>query len=355
MTSAAAPANTPAEPLAPLILPPAATGGSKRRRKRANRGEPITARQQITGLLFVAPYLIGMIVFLVVPLVMALYLSFCNYNMLQWPPLWTGLRNYTNLAHDHVFLIALVNTIVFAAISVPVSLGISFLLAVLLNQPVRGQGVYRTIIFLPSLVPAVATALMWQWLYNDQIGLINILLRPPLHYIGLAVAWLDAAFGANAATVAAWRHLEPPAWLNQPNWAMTAIIFMGLWGVGQTVVIFLAGLQDVPKSLYEAAEIDGAGAGRRLWHVTLPMLSPVIFFNLIMGIIGSWQIFDVPYVMTGGGPNRATTFYSMYLFQAGFMQLRMGAASAMAWIQFLIIVGLTVVAFWTARKWVHYG
>ena len=304
---------------------------------------------------FAAPYLIGVAAFLVYPLAMSLYFSFCNYSMLQ-PPIWIGWTNYRHLLTDHAFHTALWNTIIYAAISVPFTLALSLLLAILLNQPTRHQGIYRTIVFMPSLVPLVASALIWQWLFNADNGLINAVLRPVLHVLGRRIfSPLAAALGAGHGTVDSLRHLVPPVWLGDPHWAMAAIIFISFWGVGQTVVIFLAGLQDVPRELHEAAEMDGAGAIHRFFNITLPMLSPVIFFNLIMGIIGSWQIFDIPYVMTGGGPGRSTLFYSMYIFEAAFNQLRMGPACAMAWIQLLIILFLTVPAFASARKWVYYA
>ncbi len=318
------------------------------------RKVPINWRGQLLGMLFAGPYLVGALVFLLLPLAMSLYYSFCNYNMLQ-PPLWVGWMNYRHLLHDHVFWRSLVNTLIYAAISLPFTLSLSVLLAVLLNTPLKSQALYRTIIFLPCLVPLVASALIWQWLFNSDVGLIDYALRGPLHLAGGVLAGLARLFGAASSTVLTLRNLQPPVWLGEPRWAMTAIILMSFWGVGQTVVVFLAGLQDIPKDLYEAAEMDGIGAVGRFFHVTLPMLSPVIFFNLIMGIIGSWQIFDVPYVMTNGGPGRSTTFYTMYLFDNAFTNLRMGPASAMAWIQLLIILFFTAIAFITAKKWVHYA
>lgn len=213
----------------------------------------------------------------------------------------------------------------------PAGLLVSFGIALLLNAKVRGQGIYRTIIFLPSLVPAVASAVLWGWIFNSKLGLINTLLLK-LHITN-----------------------DPPGWLTDPTWAMPSIAFMSLWGVGNTVVIYLAGLQDVPRDLYEAAEIDGAGPLRRLWNVTIPMVSPVIFFNLIMAIIGSLQVFTIPQIMTEGKPDGATMFYTMYLYDSAFTYLRMGYASAMAWIQLLIVLALTGLAFWSSRKWVYYS
>ncbi len=198
----------------------------------------------------------------------------------------------------------------------------------MLNCEVMGQSIYRTIIFLPALVPAAASAMVWLWLFNTRFGLLNFLLGK----IGIG----------------------PIPWLESATWALPSLAFMSLWGVGYTVVIYLAGLQDVPKELYEAAEIDGAVGIRRLWHVTIPMISPVIFFNLVMAIITTFQVFTIPYIMTNGRPERSTYFYTMYLYDNALVFLRMGYASAMAVIQLLIILSLTALAFWSSKRWVHY-
>jgi multiple sugar transport system permease protein len=187
---------------------------------------------------------------------------------------------------------------------------------------------FRTVIFIPSLVPVVASAMLWMWLFNARLGLLNTLLAK----VGIA----------------------GPAWIGDPNWAMPSLVLMSFWGVGNTVVIYLAGLQDVPRELYEAAEIDGAGLWSRIWNVTLPMISPVIFFNLIMAIIGVVGVLDAPYIMTQGGPARATYFISMYVRDAAFLYIKMGYASAMAWMMLLIVLTLTAFAFWTSKRWVHY-
>lgn len=279
------------------------------------------------GLAFLCPWLIGFAVFTAIPIALSLYYSFCDYSLLQ-APVYIGLANYRELLHDTLFWRSLWNTVYYAFLALPVGLAVSLGLAILLNCRIRGQAIYRTIIFLPSLVPVVASAMVWLWLFNQKLGLINQVL---------------AAAG-----------IPGPGWLTDGRFAMPALALMSLWGVGNTVIIFLAGLQDVPQSLYEAAEIDGAGMWRRVWNVTLPMLSPVIFFNLIMAIIATWQVFTVPYIMTGGGADYSTLFYSMYLYNNAFNYLRMGYAGALAWIQFLIILSLTAIAFWSAKKWVHY-
>ena len=337
-------------PLRPLM---AAQTGLPSNVRRGARGLRIPWRDQVAGMLFAAPYLVGAALFLILPLCIAAYYSFCHYTMLQ-PPIWVGLRNYFSLLHDQSFHKALINTIIYAGASLPLTLVASVALAILLNMQVRGQAVYRTIIFLPSLVPLVATGVLWGWLLNSDKGLVNYLLAPVVRLVGHLLAATAGLVGASPRDVQSLRGLSPPVWLTDPRWAMPVIIFLSLWGIGQTVVIFLAGLQDIPRELYEAANMDGAGTFQRLRHVTLPMLSPVIFFNLIMGVIGSWQVFDLPYVMTQGGPDKTTLFYSMYVFNAGMKQLRMGAASAMAIVQLCIILLLTALAFWSARKWVHY-
>jgi multiple sugar transport system permease protein len=285
-------------------------------------------RNLIKGLTFVSPWVIGFCVFTITPIALSLYYSFCDYSFLQ-PPVVIGAANYEGLVRDPIFWKVLFNTAYYSVLALPLGLIIALGVAVLLNVDIRGQSIYRTIIFLPSLVPAVASAMIWLWLFNAKLGLINYVLR---------------SIGVD----------EPPGWLVDARFALPALVLMSFWGVGNTVVIFLAGLQDVPRELYEAAELDGAGRARSLWHVTLPTISPVIFFNLVMGIIGSLQVLTLPYIMTGGGPARATYFYSMYLYDKVFRDIQVGYGSAMAWIQLLIILALTALAFWSSKRWVHY-
>jgi multiple sugar transport system permease protein len=223
------------------------------------------------------------------------------------------------------------NTAYYAIVALPAAMVTALSLAMLLNAKVSGQSIYRTMIFLPSLVPAVASAMIWLWIFNTKLGLINLL----LNRIGISYT---------------------PPWLTDSAWAMPALILMSLWGVGNTVVIYLASLQDVPRELLEAAELDGAGFLGRIFHVTLPAISPVIFFNLIMAIIGTLQVFTIPEIMTQGtgAPERSLYFYTMYLYDSAFHYLKMGDASAMAWVQLLIVLALTGIAFWSSKKWVHY-
>ena len=280
------------------------------------------------GLAFLSPWLIGFFVFTIVPISLSLYYSFCHYSLLQ-PPLFKGLDNYRDLAVDPVFWKVLRNTAVYAALALPLGMFAALSIAMLLNSKITGVSIYRTIVFLPSLVPTVASAMLWLWLFNSKLGLINIALRA----IGIQ---------------------NPPGWLTDMHWAMPALVLMSFWGVGNMVVIYLAGLQDVPRELYEAADIDGASSLRKVWHVTLPAISPVIFFNLILGIIGTLQVFATPFILTGGGPARSTYFYTMYLYDNAFSYLRMGYASAMAWVQLLIVLVLTALAAWSSKRWVHY-
>jgi multiple sugar transport system permease protein len=277
---------------------------------------------------FISPWIVGFLAFTLLPILMSLYFSFCNYSLLQ-PPLFRGLYNINRLLHDAIFWKAIRNTAFYAALALPLGMITALGISILLNSKIRGLGIYRTLVFLPSLVPAVASAMLWLWLFNGKLGLINIALQK--------LGWQN-----------------PPAWLQNVYFAMPALVIMSLWGVGNTVIIYLAALQAVPRELYEAAEIDGASPIRKVWHVTLPGISPVIFFNLVMGIIGTLQVFAVPYIMTGGGPARSTYFYTMYIYDSAFGNLQMGYASALAWVQLLIVLALTGFAAWTSKKWVHY-
>lgn len=284
-------------------------------------------RNQVKGLLFISPWLIGVCVFTLLPVALSLYYSFCDFPLLQ-KPVWIGMDNYRDMAHDPVFWKSLRNTFYFAAVTLPSGMVMSLLMAMLLNTKTWGLNYYRTIIFLPVLVPIVASALLWMALLNPNTGPISNFVRFVFR-------------------------TDPPDWLGQ-NWVIPTFGFMGLWSVGYTITIYLAALQDVPRELYEAAELDGAGAIRRMWNVTLPTISPVIFFNLIIGIIGSMQVFAMPFVMTGRGVANSTYMYSMKLYDEAFTYLNMGYASAMAWVQLLIVLALTGIAFWSSKRWVHY-
>lgn len=285
-------------------------------------------REARWGLFFVTPWVIGFLIFTLGPVVASLGLSFMDYELIS-APTWRGLGNYVELlTKDRLFGLSLYNTVYYTLFSVPLGLMAAFLLALLLNVKLPGMNIYRTVFYLPAVTSGVAVSLLWIWLFNPQFGLINYLLRS----IGL----------------------PGPGWLVDEAWAKPAFILMSVWGVGGTAVIFLAGLQGVPRSLYEAAEIDGANTWQRFRHVTIPMMTPVIFFNMIVGIIGSFQVFTSAYVMTQGGPRESTLFYVLYLFRQGFKLLRMGYAASMAWILFIIIIILTLVQIRLSTRWVYY-
>lgn len=282
-----------------------------------------------TGIAFTSPWLVGLAVFVLYPFVSALVLSLCRYSTLE-PATFVGTRNYTDMIADDVFWLAVFNTLYFAGLSIPLGVVLALALSILLNANVSGRAVYRTIFYLPHLLPPVVVAVLWVWLFNGHDGLVNQALK--------LLGWSN-----------------PPTWLQSPDWAMPTIVLASLWGVGNAVLIYLASLSDVPQELYEAAEIDGASAWDKMRHVTLPMISPIILFNVIMSIIGSFQYFTEPFMMTNGGPSRATTVLALYIYRQAFTDLRMGYASALAAILFLIILGLTALAMRVSRRFVHYG
>jgi multiple sugar transport system permease protein len=282
-----------------------------------------------SGLLFASPWFIGFSVFLAYPLLASFYYSFCDYSVLK-KPVWIGGENYRDLFQDELFWTTLKNTAVYTALALPLSLIVALALAMLLNSRVRGLSFYRTIFYLPSLMPPVALAVVWLWLLNNEHGLVNNALQ------GIGITG--------------------PNWIGEPSWSKPSLVLIGMWTAGNAMVIYLAGLQDVPAALYEAADLDGASAWQKTLKVTLPMISPVILFNLVMGIIGHLQVFTEPYVMfPGGGPARSTYFYTMYMFENAFKYHKMGYTCAMGWIMFLIILVLTLISFRFSEKHVHYG
>lgn len=270
-------------------------------------------------LAFLFPWLIGFFVFLFGPIVVSFYFSFTDYDILR-KPLWIGFDNYKLLFWDPIFWRSLQITFVYALFTLPLSIVFGIFLAVLLNQKIIGISIYRTCYYLPSIIPLVASSIIWLWIFRgDEGGLLNNFLSKI--------------------------NIHGPLWFSDPKWALTALIIMSLWSVGNSVLIYLAGLQDIPQTLYEAADIDGAGFLQKFFLITLPMLSPTIFFNLIIGIISVFQYFIPAYVMTSGGPEYATTFYSLYTYQNAFEDFKLGYASTMAWILFLIVVIFTWLAF----------
>ena len=289
-------------------------------------------RQLRNGLLFIAPYIAGFALFMLYPVIMSLYYSFTDYNVIT-PPVYVGGRNFHELFfEDPMFWTSLWNTLYYTAFAVPLGLLVSIGLALLLNTRAPGISIFRTIFFLPSIVPIVATAVLWMWVLNPDSGLINGLLH---QYFGI----------------------EGPGWIADENWAKPSLVLMSLWMVGGAMVIFLAGLGEVPATLYEVARLDGAGPWATFRNVTLPMLTPTILFNLIMGLITAFQYFTQVYVMTGGkgGPVDSTMFFALYLYRNAFYYLRMGYASAMAWLLFLVILGATMLVLWSSRRWVYYA
>lgn len=285
-------------------------------------------RQIGKGLLFISPWIIGFILLKLYPIAASFYYSLTSYSPISVPR-FIGLQNYEQLLfHDDLFRVALVNTLYYVVLAVPLGNVTALALALLLNTKVRGLGVFRTIFYIPSILPTVAIAVVWIWLLHPQYGIANVVLT---------------ALGMPAIS-----------WFSDPAWAKLALVLMSVWGAGWMMITFLAALQEVPQELYEAASLDGAGEISRFRHVTIPMISPVILFNLIIGLINAFQYFSEAYVITGGGPSDSTLFYSLYLFKNAFSYFKMGYASAMAWLLFVMIVILTAVVFRTSAKRIYY-
>jgi len=286
------------------------------------------------GWLFVSPWVIGFVLLTAGPMVYSLYLSFTASSLLS-PPQWVGLENYRRMFADPIFYRSLGNTAYYAVLGVPLGMILSLGLALLLDAPVRGLGFFRTLFFLPSVTNTVALSILWLWLLNPEFGLVNVALSK----LGL----------------------EGPLWLQDEAWAKPALVLMSLWTVGGQMIICLAALQGVPPELKEAAAIDGAGPVRRFFAVTLPLISPALLFNLIMGLVGALQVFTQAFVMTGGvqpgsegGPNQSTLFIVLYIYKKAFQEYDMGYASALAWALFLIITVCTWIAWRVSKSRVHY-
>ncbi len=284
----------------------------------------------LTGLLFISPWIVGFVAFRVYPFLASLYYSFTFYPILG-NPTWVGLSNYVDLAKDTRFLASLYNTSYYALGSVPLAAFVGIALAMLLNSKVRGLSFFRTIYFLPSITPVVASAIVWLWMFDPINGVINYLLS----FVGI----------------------QGPGWMGSPTWSKPALILMSMWGVGGAIVIYLAALQDVPREMLEAADLDGATTRQKILNITLPMISPVILFNVITGLIGAFQYFTEVHVMTegSGSPADSTLMMSIYLYQSAFEFFKMGYASAQAWILFLIVIVFTVVLFRISGRLVYYG
>jgi multiple sugar transport system permease protein len=294
-------------------------------------GMSLARREAIEGLLYITPFLLGFLIFTLYPMVASAYLSLTKYNIIT-PPTWVGLDNYVEaFTTDRLFVSSLEKTGRFAAANVLLGVLGSLGAAMLLNQRFPGTTVFRTFFFLPSITPIIASALLWTWIFQPTLGLLNYLL-------GLV-------------------GIQGPAWLQSSAWAIPSLVIVSLWGSigGSRMIVFLAGLQSVPQEMYEAAEIDGAGAWSKFRHITLPLISPTMFFNVVLAIIGSLSVFSLAYIATGGGPNYATYFYVYHLFKNAFEYSRMGYAAAMAWLFFLIVMVLTAVQFRLSSRWVYYA
>jgi multiple sugar transport system permease protein len=286
-------------------------------------------REAWEAVAFLSPWIIGFVLFTAGPIVASFVLSFFRWDGIS-PPAFIGLANFKQLLRDETLRLSLYNTALYAAMYIPASIGTALAMALLLNQRgVPGMRFFRTVFYLPTLTQGVATFVLWRIVYDADNGPVNRFLRQ---------------FVSN-----------PPGWLIDPAWSKPAIVLMNVWSVGGMMLIFLAGLQNIPRQLYEAAEIDGAGAPGRFLNVTLPMLSPTICLNMIVATIGAFQVFAAAYILTGGGPARSTLFYAYYLFNRAFVYFNLGYASAMAWLLFLIILTLTGIQIRYSRRWVHYG
>ena len=285
-------------------------------------------RQALLGFVFVLPWLIGFLWFQLWPVAATLVLGFTKYSVLTSPE-WIGTRNFADaLRADPLFWKSVYNTLYYAVFVVAGQLVLGLAIALLLNTEIRGIVLYRTAFYLPHIVPSVASAILWLWLLHaSRSGLANSVL---------------GAF-----------NLGPLRWLGDPAWAKPALVMMSLWGIGGTMIIYLAGLQSIPVHLYEAAKIDGASSLGRFWNVTLPLMTPTIFYNLVMGIVSSFQVFNAAYITTSGGPANATYFYMLLVYDNAFQYFRMGYASAMAWMLFVVIITLTLLVFRSSGRWVH--
>jgi len=295
------------------------------------------------AMFFAGPWLLGMIIFIAGPILFSIVISFTSWDVMN-DAHYVGLDNYRQLAEDDMMKQSLGNTI-FMLLRVPLSMVVGLFIAIMMNRAIRGIGIYRTIFYLPAIMPIVASSFLWLWLLNPNTGPVN-----------QALDWLfdTALFEWIESTFMEGDQINSPQWFQDKVWSKPAMIVMNVWTAGSGMIIWLAGLQAIPKELYEAAKIDGANAWQRFWKITIPMLTPYILFNLIMGTISTLQIFNEAFIMTQGGPESSTTFYAYYLFQQSFQYFRMGYASAMAWILFLIVLLLTVLKLWSSKKWVHY-
>ena len=289
----------------------------------------LARKEALAGYLYIMPWLAGFLLFTAIPILASFYLAFTSYRGYGRPE-WIGFENFIfMLTQDDLFWKSAQVTLTYVIGFLPLGLILGFSIALLMNQNVRGITVFRTVYYLPAILTGVAVAIMWQFVFHKEFGVLNEILS--------------------------WVNISPIAWLNDTRWVMVAFIIMGLWGVGGGMIIYLSGLQSIPSDLYEAATIDGANSLQKLWKITIPLMTPVIFFNLVTGMIATFQIFTTAFVMTRGGPNYATYFFSLNIYYTTFRSLRLGYASAMAFALFLLILALTSVILFTSNKWVYYS
>ena len=290
----------------------------------------LTHRQSeaLVGILMASPWILGFLIFIAGPMIVSLYLSFTRWDLFTSPK-WIGLNNYVNLLTDDAsFIQSLKVTTIYAFISVPLQVSLGLVLATMLNQKIRLLGFFRTVYYLPSVIGGIAIAVMFRWIFGTQFGLINAML---------------ATLG-----------IDGPSWLGDPNLVMVSLVTMSLWGAGASMLIYLGALQGIPTELYEAADVDGAGSIAKFFRITVPMMTPVIFFNMIMGIITGLQEFVIPFIMTGGGPADASLFLVLYLYRNAFEFFKMGYASAIAWMLFIYIMVLSILVIRSSNAWVYY-
>lgn len=293
--------------------------------RRLSKGE---WRNLKLGLIFISPWIIGFTVFTIYPIFISLYYSFTDFALFHAPN-WVGIENYVGLfTRDDKFFVSLYNTVFFFLLALPASVIAALILALLLNTRLRGTTFFRSVFFLPTIVPAVASAAVWMWILNPQWGLLNLGLR---------------AIG-----------IHGPPWLSNPDWAKPSLVLLALWTIGSEVIIYLAALQEIPRDYYEAALVDGANSFHQARFITIPLITPVIFFHLVNGTIWAFQYFTEAYVMTGGGPGNATLFYALYLYRNAFTAVKMGYASAQAWILFVVVLLATLIIMRSSKKWVYY-
>ncbi len=283
-------------------------------------------REAIAFYLFILPWLLGFLIFTFGPMIVSAYLSLNNFSVMS-PAKWIGLKNYVELYNTPLFWKSMGNTLYMVALDLPLGLIASLAAALLLNQKLRGVNIFRAIFYLPVLIPAIANMLLWIWIFDKDAGVLNFFMR----LVGL----------------------PPQPWLMSEFWSKPALIFMNLWGVGGAMLIYLAGLKGIPQELHEAGKIDGANSWQAFWKITIPLLTPTILFQLVIGVIGEFQIFTQGYIL-GGGPNFSTTFYVLNLYNNAFRYLRMGLASSMAWVLFAITLAITLLVFRSTPYWVYY-